>query len=155
MTQLIPFVIILFIFALQTLPMYIGIFFYDIAINNNLAATQIEQYIQYAVLALLAIPTLYWASSTLMSMYIVTLPGATPVQSLRASADLVNGRRFMIIRRIAMLFLVLAAIVVGMIIWFNDNGFEKAAEVGPVIFYIMTIPITNIYLYKLYRSLLE
>jgi hypothetical protein len=155
MAQLVPFLLIVIIFAIQTLPMAAGVFFYDTIINNQLAVTPIEQYIPYALLFVISIPTLFWISSTMMAMYIVTLPGATPLRSLQLSAELVNGRRFLVLRKIVILFLIVGGLLVFLLWWFNRNSWQQAIDITPIIFYIVVVPISQIYLFKLYRSLLQ
>ncbi|MBP6880586.1 hypothetical protein KBC31_03090 [Candidatus Saccharibacteria bacterium] len=155
MAQLVPFLLIVIIFAVQTLPMAAGVFVYDTIINNQLAITPIEQYIPYALLLILSIPTLFWISSTMMAMYIVTLPGATPLRALQLSGELVNGRRFLVLRKIVTLFLIVGGLLVFLLWWFSENGWQQSVDIAPVIFYIIVIPISQVYLFKLYRSLLQ
>jgi Na+-transporting NADH:ubiquinone oxidoreductase subunit NqrE len=49
--------------------------------------------------ALLATLSMYWITSTLFALVIVTLPGMYPFKALKTAGDLVVGRRFRILLR--------------------------------------------------------
>ncbi|MGH7233996.1 MAG: hypothetical protein ACREF7_00925, partial [Candidatus Saccharimonadales bacterium] len=153
MYPLIPFLAILLLIGVELLPMIAGISIYVTAINNLVAITALEKLLFVAVMVILAVPTIYWLSSSIIALYIVTLPDMTPIKALRSAKDLVRKRRMLILPRL--LFLPLALLVISALIMLPFISWVAAA--APWIFLLLSLimlAITNSYLYNLYRELL-
>ncbi len=113
-----------------------------------------------------ALLVLYWATSTLIALIIVTIPGMYPIRAIRLSSDLVVGRRLRIFFRIVWgivaavgfwaLILALSVIIDTVIrnTWTNLAGFS----IVPYIVVLMTSAITvwfAAYIYLLYRKVVD
>lgn len=153
MYPFIPFLAVLLVIGLELLPMIAGISIYVTAVNDAVAVTALEKLLFIVVMILLALPTIYWLSSSIIALYIVTLPDMTPIKALRSAKDLVRKRRLLILPRLAFLpvalFIISSIIVLPFIAW--------AAPAAPWVFILMSLlmlALTHGYLYNLYRELL-
>jgi hypothetical protein len=153
MYPLVPFILVLFVVGLQLLPMLIGADVYSIILSNGIAVTFIEKFACLVVLILLVALSLYWLSSSVFALYIVTLPEMTPLKALRSARELVRFRRWTLLRKILFLPLILliaaAVIMVPVII--------LIAPVAQWVFFALaTLAIVAVhgYMYTLYRELL-
>ena len=63
----------------------------------------------YCLAGFVAIVSMYWLTSTIIALVVVTLPGMYPMRALRIAGDLVIGRRLRILYRL--LWLVMVTIV--------------------------------------------
>jgi hypothetical protein len=93
-------------------------------------------------------------ASSLFALYIVTLPGMTPIRALRSARGLVRYRRWTVIRKILwlplLLLLVAAVIMLPIIIWLT--------AVAQWVFFILSmfaLLAVHSYMYALYRELLN
>lgn len=100
---IVPFLIVLFFIGLQLLPLVIGNFLLTTVISNGLAVTVLEQTLWWMLFILLAILSLYMIMSSIFALYIVTLPGMTPVKALRSARGLVIYRRINVALRLLVL----------------------------------------------------
>ncbi len=80
------------------------------AVSTGLLNGGVEAMLFWTVAFLLILLSLYWITSTLIALVIVTLPGMYPMQALKTASELVVGRRFQILLRI--LWLLVASILV-------------------------------------------
>jgi hypothetical protein len=154
MFPLVPFFGIFLLIALELLPMIVGVFLYVTVINNSIAVTSVEK-IAFGLLALaLSALTIFWLSSSIFALYIVTLPEMTPFKALRSAKDLVRKRRWPIILRLLYLpvaLLVVSAIVMLPVIIF----FASLAQWVFLILSLIFLAIAHSYVYNFYRELLE
>lgn len=153
MYALIPFIIILLLIGIELLPMVAGISIYVSAINNAIAVTAIEKLVFVVLMLSLTSLTIYWLSSSIFALYIVTLPDMTPLKALRSAKQLVKKRRYVILPRLlflpVMLIVISAVIMLPFISW--------VAPAAPWVFLVLSLlllAITHSYLYNLYRELL-
>ncbi len=154
MYPLIPFLGILLIISLELLPIIAGISLYTFATYNHVAVDLVEKSL-FGLLALsLSALSLYWLSSSLLALYIVTLPDMTPMRALKSAKPLVQNKRLAIILRILYLPLVLLiislVIIVPIIIVLS-----VAAQLVFMLLSLVFIVIANAYMYNLYRELIE
>lgn len=154
MYPLIPFLIVLAVVGLELLPLIIGVNLYSIAVSNGIAVTSVEKLAWGASALLLCLLSLYLVSSSLMALYIVTLPDMTPLKALRSARELVRSRRWAVLRKLLFLPLVLllAAVIIMLpiIIWLTP--------LASWVFFILTmlaLAAAHGYLYNLYRALLH
>lgn len=93
MYPFIPFLAVLLVIGLQLLPLTIGNFLLTAVISGGIAVTFAEQFIWWVLFVFLALLSLYMVLSSIFALYIVTLPGMTPIKALRSARDLVLHRR--------------------------------------------------------------
>ena len=116
--------------------------------------------------ATIAVLVLYWTTSTLIALVVVTLPGMYPMRALRASSDLVVGRRLRILYRwlwAVLTILVAWAIVVIPVILLDTAAKSawpavKDLPVVPYVGALMTAATTiwfAAYVYLLYRKVVD
>lgn len=154
MYPLIPFILVLIIIGLQLLPLLIGSTLYSVVITNGIAVTVIEKLLCAAIFIALALLSLYWLSSSIFALYIVTLPDMTPLQAIRSARDLVRGRRWSVLRKLLFLpvmLLVAAAVIMVPIILVLTPAAQW-------IFFILTmfgLVAIHAYIYTFYRELLN
>lgn len=153
MYPLIPFLGVLLVIGLQLIPLTAANFLYSTVVAGGLAVTALEQVLWLLLILLLAVLSFYLISSSIFSLYIVTLADVTPMQALRSARELVRFRRWSIIRKLLVLpfcLLLLGAIIIIplIIVW------PAAAE---WVFYLLSmaaLPVAHGYVYQLYRELL-
>lgn len=154
MYPLVPFLLVLLIIGLQLLPLLIGSSLYSIVMTNGIAVIAIEKILWFVLFILLGSVSFYLVSSSLFALYIVTLPEMTPLKSLRSAKQLVQYRRWAIIRKVLylplFLFIVAAVCMIPFIILLTP--------LAPWVFFIMSmfgLVAVHSYLYALYRELLN
>src|SRR5690606_852821 len=74
------------------------------AMPTGLISEGVEAMLFWTVVILLMVLSLYWVTSTLIALVVVTLPGMYPLRALRTAHELVVGRRLRIVLRIVWLF---------------------------------------------------
>lgn len=154
MSPLIPFILVLCVIALQLIPLVIGSTIYSLVINNGIAVTVIEKIAWALIYGGLALVTFYMLSSSLFAIYIVTLPEMTPMKALRSAKELVKGRRWIVLRKVLCLpiILVLAAAIIMLPI------IIILTPLAQYVFFILTmfsLIAIHAYLYTLYRELIN
>jgi len=153
MYPLVPFLLTGMIILLQLLPALIMGSLYSVVQSNGLATNALQQIIAAILLLGGLLLSLYWVSSSLFALYIVTLPHGVPLGSLKAAKKLVRFRRAEVIRKVIFLPLILlltsAIVLIPLIIFI-----APAAEVLFMAFTIAIIAVVHGYFYTLYRSLL-
>jgi hypothetical protein len=115
MYPLIPFLIVIFIIGLQLIPMVMAAFLYQTVVAGGLAANNLEAAIWLILTSLLSLLSLYMITSSIFSLYIVTLPRTGPLQALRSARGLVLHRRWTIMRKflfLPLVFMIIAALLV-------------------------------------------
>lgn len=154
MYPLVPFMLVLLVIGLQLLPMLIGASLYQLVVVSGIASTTIEVALWGLVALALALLSLYLLVSSIVALYIVTLPNMTPLQALRAARELLRRRRWTVLRK--MLFLPLALLVVAGIVMVPFILLLPLAA-GWVLFAlgIVAIVAAHGYIYNLYRELLN
>jgi len=153
MYPLVPFLLVLFVVILQLLPLLAGNFLYAIVVNGGIALEAIERILWGLLSGLLILLSLYMTSSSVFGLYIATLPDMQPLQALRSAREIVRYRRFVVMRKVLalpiLLVLVLGIIIVPLII--------VAAPVAEVAFFVLSsalLLVAHSYVYTLYRELL-
>lgn len=153
MHPLIPFLIVAAVVLLQLVPFIVGGVLYAMVTGGNMALGGIEVFFWTVTFVLLALISAYMLSSSLIALYIVCLPGATPLESLRAARELVRYRRWTVLRKI--LFLPLALVVCGAAI--TIPAIYLITPVAGVLFFLLSViglAVAHSYMYRLYRELL-
>ncbi len=160
-------IVVTAIILLQLIPVGIAALGYIAASTSGLiAAGGIEVMLFWAAAGLLVLLSLYWVSSSLFAMIIVTLPGMYPIRALRASRDILMGRKLKFLLRFIWMFIfILAVWVVILIPIILLDGWLKS--VAPAINWLPIVPAfvvivgtfsvfwMSTYIYLLYRKVVD
>ena len=116
--------------------------------------------------AMVAVLVLYWITSTLIALVIVTLPGMFPFRALRAAGDLVVSRRLRILLRllwgVGVIAVIWGIVMIPSIILDTalKSAFAQFAAI-PLVPYIgafmasLTVVWISSYVYLLYRRVVD
>jgi hypothetical protein len=153
MYPLIPFILVLLVILLQTLPFLIGGGLYNLVVTNGIAIHLTEKLLWGLLFAVLTFISIYMLCSSVFALYIVTLPEMTPMKALRSARQLVRYRRPVVFRKLlylpVVLLIIVAVIMVPIIIFL--------APIAPWVLFILVLCaliIVHTYMYTLYRELL-
>lgn len=156
MHPLIPMIVVIFILALEAIPLSISAYLLSTALATA-GVSLLETSIFVLLAALVSMISLYLISGTWAAIYIVTLSGAEPWASVKASNNLISYSRWYVMRRLLALvfFLIFSAVllIVPLLLILPD-GYEYIAEIGFFVYMLVGFTIAHTYLYKLYKSLL-
>jgi hypothetical protein len=151
MAPLVPFIIILFVIILQLLPITITAALLGIIVSGAFgqAATVIFTILLFAA----ATWSLYMLASSVMALYISTLPDMQPLRALRSAKDLVRFRRLAVMRRLLMLPILM---LLAFLLIFIPLLLIYPPVAAPLFFiaYTLAIFFSHTYLFNLYRWLL-
>jgi hypothetical protein len=151
--QFVPLILVICVIGLQLIPLLIGGVAYGAIQNGGLAVTSLEKIIVVAVLVLLILGSLYLLSSSLFAIYIVTLPGMTPMKALRGARELTRKKRWLLVRKIV--FLPFALLMISAVIIIPT--ILIVSVVAGWLFFAMSIialAVMHAYMYLLYKELL-
>jgi len=154
MYPLIPFIFVLLVVLLQTVPFLIGGGLYNLVVTNGIAVYTSEKLLWGLLFFVLTVISVYMLCSSLFALYIVTLPDMTPMKALRSARQLVRYRRPSVFRKL--LFLPVALLVIAAAIMVPIIVF--AAPVAPWALFVLAmigLIILHAYMYTLYRELLR
>ncbi len=153
MYPVVPFTLVAFVAGLQLVPAIIGNFMYTTVIQNDLVIGFLEQAAWVLLFALTLLLSLYMLCSSLVALFIVTLPEMTPMVALRQARELVRFRRINIIKKLLAIILVIFALLFVIVL--------PVIFIAPVLaewmFFAITVlgvPLVTGYLFSLYRELL-
>lgn len=102
--------LVLAILAVQLLPMALAVIGFSAATASGFLAGGVEAMMFFVVAILLIVLSLYWVTSTLLALVVVTLPGMYPLRAMKTAGDLVIGRRLRILLRLLWMVLITALI---------------------------------------------
>lgn len=153
MYPIIPFILVLIVVSLQTIPASIGNYLFRTVIDNDLAINVTEQTVWLLLFLLLILLSAYMISSSIIALFVVTLPEMTPMKALKKAKKLVEFRRLSVMRKLAALLFVLLVLFVGIIF----PSIFVSALLAQIMFFILTVlfvPFAVGYVFVLYRELL-
>lgn len=160
-------VVLMLVIAVQLLPAAAAVIGYTAAEASGLIAGGGAPAMLFWIgAALLVLLSLYWITSSLFAMIIVTLPGMYPLRALKTSGDMVLGRRTRILLRwlwmALMISLTWALVIIPFIL--IDMGLKSlwpAIEWVPIVptaivvmSAISTVWVSS-YVYLLYRKVVD
>lgn len=158
---LIPILVILFIIALQLIPAAIGGLVLSYTFGTETAIVDgLEAMLLSIGALLLMVLSLYWLLQSLLALIIVTLPNMYPLQAMASARGLAAGRRLAVLWRVAMFAFVILVLWVAVLLPVITLGSYVSfgwLPVVPLVINILaavTLPVSIIYLYQLYRKLL-
>ncbi len=102
--------VLVFIALVQLLPAAIAVIIYGAADTSGMLQQTVVLMLAAGAAILIVTLSLYWLTSTLFAMVIITLPGMYPLEAMRLASDIVLGRRMRILLRLMWLFVVLAVV---------------------------------------------
>jgi hypothetical protein len=154
------------ILVLQLLPIGILAIAYGGLTSVGLAIDGFGAMLFWLVAAAISALVLYWATSTIIALVVVTLPGMYPFKALKASSDLVVGRRLRILYRLLwiqiLIILVWAVILIPLILfdsWLKSTWtLYENVPLLPVAAAIASAASTVVfasYVYLLYRKVVD
>lgn len=150
---IVPFLLVLFVLSIQMIPFIVGNFLLTTVLTNGLAVTAVEKIIWLVVFAASALWTIYMVISSILALYISTLPDMTPLRALRSAKGLVKGLRLRIGWRLAaapLFLLLLSAVIVIPLIMVASWSVEFVV----MLLGGFSLIFLHVYNYLLYRALL-
>ncbi len=158
--------IVAILLVVQILPLALVVIAYSSAVSTGLLSGGIESMLFFSAAGLVTVMSLYFATSTLFGLVIITLPGMSPSLAIKTAGDLVIGRRLRLLAR--MLWLVMLtgfswlAILIPLIMldsWSKRTWeFMGWVPVLPVLIAVLTsvtVVWVSSYIYLLYRKVIE
>jgi len=163
-SPILPTFLVSLILIVQLLPIALVAIGYSAAAVTGLLDGGVEAMLFWFAAALLVILSLYFITSTILALVIITLPGMYPFKAIKIAGDLVLGRRFKILMRFLWMILVTvviwALIMIPMVIfdgWLKNTWKEIIwLPVIPIILLVLssaTIIWVSSYIYLLYRRI--
>lgn len=150
---LVQFILVLLFIGLQLLPALAGGYIIETLVSNGLLTVLWEQLVAIALGVLLIFLSVYWVCSSLVALYVVTLPDMTPWLAIRKAREITKYRRASILRKL--LFLIPAFLIPAALIMIPVVLYILPAAIP--IFFVMSIvavALVHSYLYALYRELI-
>jgi hypothetical protein len=106
--------VVMILLLVQLLPFALVLIGYNAASTSGLLVGGVESMLFWIAAGLMTMLSLYWITSTLFALIIVTLPGMYPFQAIKTAGDLVVGRRLRILFRF--LWMLLSTVIAWAII---------------------------------------
>lgn len=152
---LVPFILVLLTMFVQLLPLLLG----SVIVSSILSVIFVDGgFVSLLIFSIFfgafAFWTFYMLCSSIFAMYIATLPEMQPLHALRTAKNLVKFRRWVIIRKLFFLPIIILVFLTGIII---PLIMFATVIVAPVFFIVslLLLLFAHTYLYSLYRNLLE
>jgi hypothetical protein len=153
MYPLVPFILVVLVILLQTVPFLVGAGLYGMAMSYGIAINLTEKVLWGLLFAVLTLISVYMLCSSLFALYVVTLPDMTPWKALKNARQLVHYRRPAVFRKLLFLpfaLLVIAGVIMAPIVLLVP----AAATWAFFLLGMFTLILAHAYLYTLYRELL-
>lgn len=151
--QLVPFLIVGLVIFIQLLPVTIGFYALSSIASALGIINGLWSFIFIILAAILAAWSFYMLSSSVFALYIVTLPDMKPRDALRSARNLVRFRRWLVLRRLLFLPIVILAAMAVIMIPLIVYATPAAAPVFYVLG-VLSLLFAHSYLFSLYRGLL-
>lgn len=154
MYPLIPFLIVMLIIGLQLIPIVIGSTLYLQTVDNGIAVGELQKLFWELIFFLFSIVSLYMISASLLAIFVVTLPGMTPIRAVKKAGKLVQRQRLVVFSKF--LFLVVALFVVGIAVMVPVV--EWLTPLTQIVYFLLTIfavPLVLSYGYTIFYELSE
>lgn len=158
--------LVVLVLVIQLIPVGIAMFAYSMADASGLLTGGVEAMLFWTAAIILGMLSLYWITSTLFALIVVTLPGMYPMKALKIASELMFGRRInMLLRWVWMaLFAFFAWIVVLLPVVMLDMWLKSLL---PQLSWVPIVPFAivcmgalttmwvAIYVYTLYRKVVD
>ena len=163
---ILPTFLVAALILLQLVPLAVAILGFTALLPFGIMDGGIESMLFWTAALLLGSLSLYWITSTLIALVVVTLPGMYPMQAIKAAGDLVIGRRIRILLRL--LWLLLITVIIWALIMVPVILFDAWLKgVWPAISWLPLIPVMLLvmstltivwissYIYLFYRRVVD
>lgn len=165
-TPLVPSALVFLTIFVQLIPLALAVIIVNAAVTTGFVSSGLLAMLLWLVVGLLTIASLYWITSTVMALVIVTLPGMYPWRAIRTAGDLVIGRRLRILLRLVWLIVMIGlgwvlAVLPTILFdgWLRSiwPWFEQVPLVPVVILLITSLAsvVISAYVYLLYRKVVD
>lgn len=154
MTPLVQFLGLLVVVGVQLLPMIIGLSIFTTVQVNGIAVTILETVLWGSLALVLSLLSFHLLSSTLLSLFIVTVPGMTPMSAYKTANKLSKGLHWVIMRRF-LVALVLVSLILGLTLLGVVMLTPSVAEWVMVLLSAITLPVVIGMGFKLYKAILQ
>jgi hypothetical protein len=157
--------IVALLLIVQLLPFALALIGYSAASSSGLLTAGVEAMLFWIAAGLLCLLSLYWITSTIFALIIITLPGMYPYQAIKTAGDLVVGRRLRILLRF--LWMALTVVVGWAVVMIPIILFDAwIKSIWSAISWIPIVPVTLLvlsaitiiwvssYVYLLYRKVI-
>lgn len=163
---IIPTFLVLLAALVQLFPLAVAATILSSAVSTGFITGGVEAMTLSLGGLLLITLSLYWITSTLIALVVVTLPGMYPTQAIRVAGDLVVGRRLRILFRLlwmvfitALVWLVIMVPVILLDTWLKGVwGAIEWIPFVPIALLVVssfTVVWTASYVYLLYRRVVD
>jgi len=163
---LLPTFLVALLLIVQLLPVALAVIGYSVAAVTGILSGGVEAMLFWFTAGFLTLISLYFITSTLFALVIITLPGMYPFKAIKTAGDLIIGRRIRILLRFIWMAVVViltwAIIMIPLIIF--DSWIKG---VVPTIAWLPIIPViillltsttviwVSSYIYLLYRKVIS
>ncbi len=153
------FILLAMVLIFELIPLAIGLSIYSNGVAGGSFATSLpERLLLILVWLLLSLPSIFWLSRSIFSVYIIQAPGKRPFQSVRESWRLVRGHTLQVTGRLGVLALtciLLLAVptVVLLILGSRLAQQDLALAVLQLVSTMLLLPFSNLFAYNLYQAL--
>ncbi len=154
MYPLVPVLILVGLIFIQSIPLSIGSYIAQVVFSRGLAINFVEKAGVVTVLVSAITLTGYWVIGSILAIYASSVPGMTPLSSLKEAKRMLKGRRFLVLRQVAG-FMLLTGVIALIVLLAVVYVVPDAAIVAVTILMILMMPWSHLYLYGLYRDLLN
>jgi hypothetical protein len=163
---ILPSMMVSLLFIVQLLPIALAAVAYVAALGTGMLDGGVEAMLFWIFAGLMSTLSVYWITSTIFALVIITIPGMQPYRAIRLAGDLVIGRRIKILLRLIwMLFNLLIVWAIIMIPIIMIDSWVKSViplveniPVVPVLFLILTalsVVWVSSYVYLFYREVVD
>lgn len=149
--QIVPFAMMTLLALVQLIPFTAGLYLLESVIVFQIVVSAWEILLFVSIFVLLGAISYYWMVTSVVALYIVTLPDITPMTSWHTARNLVEGRRVIVARRLAPVL-----ILIGFVSYFFLLITPDVWSLRYNTFWIslaIVMPLVHIYCYRLYRAL--
>lgn len=158
--------LVVLVLVVQFIPLLLAVLGYGAATTSGLLSGGVEAMLFWFAASFLGLLSIFWATSTIFGLVMVTLPGMYPMKALRNAGDLVLGRRVKVLLRwlwmlamVALLWVVVLIPTILINLWLKDI-WPGVAEVPMIPFVIAVLGTVSIiwissYVYLLYRKVVD
>lgn len=154
-TSIIPVTTVLVGAFFQSLPMAVSIFVFGAASSNGYLNNAPQIIVLSLLLAAGVFISCYWLSVSLLALVAASLPGMYPRQAVKATKDLVGPNRWRVLLYIVIVSLVVAGIWFALVLGAIATGALPLVALLVSVLRTVTVVFAVVFLYKLYRSLLD
>jgi hypothetical protein len=151
---------------IQLLPVAIAAIGFAAASPAGILDNGLIAVLFWAVVLLLTVLSLYWITSTLIALVVITLPGMYPLNAIKTAGDLVIGRRVRVLLRLSWLALLIVvawvAIMIPTIIFdswikgvFSSIKWLPIVPVTLLALTSATLIWSSTYIYMFYRKVVD